>query len=706
MTDDRRLSPRSIRPFAYVLAVTLVAACGAACISLPAFNFGGLPAIRLNPDDPRIAALLKPAPRLPVDHYDYFGAIKTPTEAQRMVADAGLNPLEPLHFLRLGLIKITPELIAKGGDLFRRQFLGDPLAIGGILNFAGAFNQPPVEILLDSFDPAKDPNGTLAFFRDAVVESLIRPKFFTTNLQVRLSRDLRIGSTVFPAGSILDTGADVPEGSILPVGFEAGQISCALCHSSVDPMTGQVVDGRPNLDLNIRLFIALSSNTTAAFLRLSHADFDPMDPKFPRTGRTIVGSDDQPLTLPDPAAFEQAVDDFILNSVPFGSFEAAPDAVTSVTKVPDSFVFGEGGMGWDGGFQVGPFGGVAAFSNAVHTFELNLLSPATFSERIAGIDPEVYLGMILQNSAAPELRIPDGVKPSQWLAENFPAAERLNAVELPQFPDASLFSLNGLVLSPPGELFFESLAALSAFQASLVTPPNRSFENWLAMQSGAVERGAGIFLGVGCADCHAPPFFTNGRVISNDVLHVSPARGIVRRGLEGLLVESELPSFDQQVPLPANPNMLTLPPAPGETSNLDLPKGLDTNAGGYKVTGLLGTYFKAPYLHDASVAVGPDALQIQGDGSYVIVDATRVGVSGTTLINAPVSAAHSLRALVDRDLRAVVVANNRANPDLVRAAIDGAGHDFYVDPQAGFTYAQQTDLIAFLLALDDDPGSF
>jgi hypothetical protein len=62
--------------------------------------------------------------------------------------------------------------------------------------------------------------------------------------------------------------------------------------------------------------------------------------------------------------------------------------------------------------------------------------------------------------------------------------------------------------------------------------------------------------------------------------------------------------------------------------------------------------------------------------------------------------------MVDRDLRAMLIANNRRSAALARAAVDGAGHEFYVDPAAGFTYQQQSDLIDFLLTLDDDPGRF
>lgn len=690
-------STSNIRFLAFVFLGLLICASGMLCSGSYYL---------LAPSDPVIADMLAPAPSLPRGFYDFFGSLKNPDQARQMVLDAGLDPAEPSHFARLGLIEITDPLIQKGRDLFFKEFLGDPLAIGGILNFGAVFGKQPSEILVDSFDPAKDPSGALSFFRDTLVTALIRPKVSETNLRVIIRRDLRIGSQVIPAGTLLDTGADVATGELFPVGFEGGNISCSLCHAAVDPYSGRAVPGMPNTDLNIRLFIAVSSNTSATFLRLNHADFDPFDPRFPMTGRRIIDSTGKTVQLPDPQAFEDAVDDFVMTSVPFGSFEAAPDATTAVTKIPDNFVFGEGGMGWDGGFQIGPFGGIAAFTNAVHTFELNLLEPSTFSQRVAGLDPEVYLGMVLQNSSDTKLRLPDDVQPSKWLAENFPGAERDKVVGLPSYPNPTLFSLNSLVRSPPGETFMASINALSAFQASLVCPPNKSPENLAAMRNGAVERGASVFLRAGCTTCHPAPFYTTGGIVTNDILKVSSARGINRQSLKGLLVETRLPSFDQMVPLPENPNLITVPPAPGAANNTDLPKGLDTPFGGYKVTGLLGTFFKAPYMHDGSIAVGKGALRTRADGSFEVADSSLVGVPGTTLINRPVSAAFSLRALVDRDLRDILIAHNRSDARLVNASVDGGGHEFFVDPAAGFSYQDQSDLVDFVLALDDKPGEF
>jgi hypothetical protein len=59
--------------------------------------------------------------------------------------------------------------------------------------------------------------------------------------------------------------------------------------------------------------------------------------------------------------------------------------------------------------------------------------------------------------------------------------------------------------------------------------------------------------------------------------------------------------------------------------------------------------------------------------------------------------------LVDRTLRQAAIRQNRANPDLQRTHIDGSGHNYWVNKDRGFTVQDQTDLIQFLLSLDDDP---
>lgn len=59
--------------------------------------------------------------------------------------------------------------------------------------------------------------------------------------------------------------------------------------------------------------------------------------------------------------------------------------------------------------------------------------------------------------------------------------------------------------------------------------------------------------------------------------------------------------------------------------------------------------------------------------------------------------------LIDRRLRKEAIAANRANLDLRNSNMDGSGHNYWVDKRARFTTQEQSDLIQFLLALDDNP---
>jgi hypothetical protein len=117
-------------------------------------------------------------------------------------------------------------------------------------------------------------------------------------------------------------------------------------------------------------------------------------------------------------------------------------------------------------------------------------------------------------------------------------------------------------------------------------------------------------------------------------------------------------------------------------------------------------YLSAPYLHDGGVSVRAGSLMVNPNGSFVVVDPEGLGLAGTLSAGLNADAASSLRALIDRGLRLQVIAANRSVPGLVRSNLDGTGHEFYVDPAAGFTYAQQADLVNFLLSLDDDPARF
>jgi hypothetical protein len=119
---------------------------------------------------------------------------------------------------------------------------------------------------------------------------------------------------------------------------------------------------------------------------------------------------------------------------------------------------------------------------------------------------------------------------------------------------------------------------------------------------------------------------------------------------------------------------------------------------------LIGLYLSAPYLHDGSVAASAEAIQQDNNGRFTISKPNELGMVGTWMGGIAPDAEASLRVLLGRNLRSAMVAANRATADLQRANVDGSGHEYSVDEKAGFTTNDQTDLIKFLLSIDDDPA--
>lgn len=78
----------------------------------------------------------------------------------------------------------------------------------------------------------------------------------------------------------------------------------------------------------------------------------------------------------------------------------------------------------------------------------------------------------------------------------------------------------------------------------------------------------------------------------------------------------------------------------------------------------------------------------------------RIGVSlaGTLAQNILPDPFNSLQAVVDRNLRARVVAAHTASQELRRMNVQGIGHEYWVDAQAGFSADQQRALIYYLLS--------
>lgn len=643
--------------------------------------------------------LLQSAPNQRLGYYDYFGKLLSPQEAAAVVANKGLDANDPISYQRVGAVKITQELIAQGENIFLNRKIGDTFGLQGVFGLGQGFTKISKEL-------------------DVAIANLQGQP--TTNLKITLQNDLTIGSRTFPKGTVIPTGLKILKGQTVPLGTtpNGGDITCALCHATISN-NSKVIAGVPNGELAIPLFIALAPNTAAGFARLN---FNPLDPQYKGNGKTIIDSKGNKVELPDPEKLEKAFDDAVLD-VPFGHFESSPDGIRNSTQIPSLFTFKNHPYAASGEGAVGPFGGLSALNNGVHSSEINLLAAAQLSAATLGIDPEVYIGTFLQNAAVKSLRLPEGliVKPSEWLRKILPnsiQAELEDQIPAPgtgTYPNLrpSLFTLNGLVFSPdtqkPGDIasgtFLFASNAMSAFQNSLLPPANQTSENWQALNSNSVKRGAKVFEKANCATCHIPPFFTDNTIHPIDEIRTNPARAESHLALNKLLVAPKLYTFNTPVPIPANAEVLDIPTQGISDTPTTLPKGI-LPKGGYKTTTLRGLYASAPYLHDGGAAVRAGSLKVDSNGSFTVVDKTGLGLSGTLSQGIPADPASSLRALVDRNLRALVIKANKANPSLVRSNLDGTGHDFYVDRQAGFNSNQQADLVNFLLALDDNPGSF
>ncbi len=253
-------------------------------------------------------ALLQPAPTQPLGYYDYFGKLLSPQEANDFVRNQGLDPADPVSYQRLGAVEITQQLLESGENIFFNTKIGDTFGLQGVFGFGAGLLRVQPELIA------------------AITELHGEP---TTNLRLTLQEDLTLGSRTYPKGSVIDTGLDVERAANFPLGLQFdGSLTCAVCHVVLSK-TGERLKGVPNGDLNIPLLVALSTNTAAGFARL---DLNPLDPSYQGNGKTIIDSDNQLVTLPDPEKFESAFDDAVLD-VPFGNFESSPDAIRNTNRL-------------------------------------------------------------------------------------------------------------------------------------------------------------------------------------------------------------------------------------------------------------------------------------------------------------------------------------------------------------------------------------
>lgn len=622
---------------------------------------------------------LTKSPPNSVGSYDVLGYALSKEEADQI-----LQTQEGRELLSAdnGAVKVTEELIDLGRDAFYRETFGNEYLFTDV-----------VGVLDGSINLGSVAKAVLALKGEA-----------TTNLQIPVDKDVIVGDRSFKAGTVLNTGLDVPKGSLFPLGMVTHidnakprvGISCALCHATVSDKTGRVLEGAINTDINLGALLALASNSAALFRQ---TDVNPT--KITTGQHTYINAEGKKAYLPDAKILEDEVDAAMLSWIP-GNFVSNGDLKNNSAQVPTSYTHGAWPYAWSGVASIGWFHGLTTLNNAVFGVNADPATTADAAEALAGIDKDTYLGAMLQNASNPMYRLPEGVKPSEFFdkIDPTPGEPGFNEViRMPEYPKASLFMQNGLMAASPGYHVAEQINAMSAYQNTLAPPPHE------AADLETLKRGAAVFNKANCAQCHSGRYFTNHRVIAQKEVKTQPARGPASSGFATkLFVPPETYPPNVLVPLPPDPPVLPVPTDITPQEDIELAYAQSDPAGGYKVQNLIGLYLSAPYLHDGGVAAGADAFKQNADGNYEISDRTQLGITGTLMQGILPDPEASLRALLDRDLREPMLAANRNNSDLQRSNVSGEGHAYWVDRAAGFTTGDQTDLIKFLLSIDDDPA--
>jgi hypothetical protein len=596
--------------------------------------------------------------------YDLWGRAITASEAAMMLAD-DKEALSPAR----GAVRIDEDLLALGERAFYEETFGNERFLTDVLGMLAG------------------PLRASGFAR--AIAALHGQA--TTDLRVELSDDAVVGGRIFRKGQLVETGLDVAKGARAPLGMKivvggrgvrAG-ITCALCHSTVDPSTGLVVHGAPNADLNAGLLLALASNSAAYFLHTG------VDPRGLRVGaKSVVGPDHGREMLPDARALEDAVDADLL-AWPPGNFDSMTDLVNAPTQIPSSFTWQAGPFSWSGAFMAGPFRGLSSQNNNVHALNADATTEADAMPARFGIDRAYFLAVLLQNAPDKQLRFdPARTTSDPHLVRTFfaahdptPGQPAMNTVvALPSYPRATLIEPTSLMCSVPGRPFWEAINAMSAWQDTLRPP---SFG--AAADPGTRARGRAVFERAGCRHCHDGPALTNHRIVPAPEIGTQPLRAKALASTAYAWQQQPIIfAFDEKVPLPPTPRTMAVPIAELDRAQIRLAYGWGDSPGGYKVPALVGLAVSAPYLHDGGVAVSRDRQ--------------RKGMAATVLEGVAPDARESLRALVDRVLRAEVVAANRASPRLRRMHVEGSGHPYWVDAAAGVRPRDQDALLEFLLA--------
>jgi hypothetical protein len=645
-----------MRSRSLIVGALVVLAAGVGLAGLGRFGYAPMPAREdlANPE------------RYPIrTAYDVLGRRIGREEAQALGAtEAGRRTLSP----EAGAFAIDEAVVARGREAFYTETFGNEVFLTDVMG------------MLD---------GALTPYEVARAVLLLGGRA-TNDLQVRLAEDVRIGERQWRKGEFVSTGLDVAAGGLGIIGlktfYDRGHlrlgITCALCHAAVDPKSGKVVEGAPNADLNAGLLLALSANASAYFMHGS-VDLAALagDPS-----RTVATADGGRAVLPDRDRLEAAAK-IQVASWPPGSFDSSADRVTNPTSIPSSFsAYGEP-YSWSGREAVGPFHGLSSLNNNVHAANSDTTQLAAAAPWLFGLDPDLYLGILLQGAVNPALRYdPKGAaRPSAILSafDPTPGSPGLNRYAvLPSFPATNYITDNGLFASAAGEPANFANNAMSAFQ-NLLRPPLAGQENG----KDAVQAGRAVFERAGCAGCHAGPALTNNRIVPVGEIGTEPTRARAGAKMEARLAPPAMFATDTPFPLPADPKIVPIPLEGEALKQVQLGWAHAGSEGGYKVPNLVGLAWSAPYLHDGGVAVGADP-------------AGELGVPGTLARGHAPDPRNSLRALVDRDLRGRVVAANRASATARLARVTGEGHAYWVDAAAGYAAGDQAALLAYLLSID------
>ena len=619
--------------------------------------------------------LTKPAPSQ-IGSYDVLGYVVDKEKAATLLqTEEGRKQLAPEN----GAVAVTEDLINLGRKAFYSETFKDQVFQTDVV---GALSGPINPVTMTK----------------AIARLGGKP---TTNLQIPIDEDVTIGGRTFTAGTLLNTGMDVPAGSIIPLGMrtsiEQGKIrvgiTCALCHAAVDGNTGRVIEGAPNNDLNSGLVLAFATNSAAMFRQTG---VNPT--KVPLGEHTYINANGEEVRLPDAKALEDAVDADLLSWVP-GNFDSTGNMVNNPSQNPPSYTHEAWPYGWSGNASIGWFHGLTTLNSNVHGTNSDATVGADGSLPLLGIDKETYLGVIFQNAAQPAFRLPQGAKPSEFLdkIDPTPGEPGMNEViRMPGYPKGSPFILDGLMANSPGYRVGEQLNGMSAWQNTLAPPP------YPTTNTDSIKRGAAIFTRAGCVECHSGRYFTNHDVIPEQEIGTQPSRAPAQAPFARILGTPRTYPSNVSVPLPPDPPVLEVPTDITPKQAQQLAFAINNPAGGYKVPSLIGLHVTAPYLHDGGVAASSEALK-RDDKGFSVANPEQLGMAGTLLNGIKPDPSASLRVLIDRKLRKPTVAANRANPDLQRSNVDGSGHAYWVDTKAGYAVQDQTDLIQFLLSLDDDP---